>query len=119
MNKRSELLTSFEYKLEKVRKVSVIHRILRKYSWRGWFAAGPLHPRLRKTVDFHDAENRQRPRVQVNIVRAQVPPSREETSVKIACDVWYPPIWCRTKKRYQLPLNVLGLQWKKLQSAAH
>ncbi|GFY03432.1 hypothetical protein TNCV_1173881 [Trichonephila clavipes] len=33
---------------------------------RGWFVAGSLHPRLRvqprpKSVDFHDAENRQQP----------------------------------------------------------
>ncbi|GFX66788.1 hypothetical protein TNCV_3048861 [Trichonephila clavipes] len=33
--------------------------------WRGWFVAGFLHPRLRgrlrpKSMDFHDAENRQR-----------------------------------------------------------
>ncbi|GFS50904.1 hypothetical protein TNCV_4847981 [Trichonephila clavipes] len=34
--------------------------------WRGWFVAGLLYPRLRarprpKSMDFHDAENRQRP----------------------------------------------------------
>ncbi|GFX07590.1 hypothetical protein TNCV_4158621 [Trichonephila clavipes] len=34
--------------------------------WRGWFVAGPLHLRMRvrprlKSVDFVDAENRQRP----------------------------------------------------------
>ncbi|GFT02851.1 hypothetical protein TNCV_1846631 [Trichonephila clavipes] len=33
--------------------------------WLGWFVAGPLHPRLRvqprpKSVEFYDAENRQR-----------------------------------------------------------
>ncbi|GFX82971.1 transposon Ty3-G Gag-Pol polyprotein [Trichonephila clavipes] len=26
------------------------------------------------------------------------------------CGDWYPPVWCRTKKRYQLPGNVPGLQ---------
>ncbi|GFV55191.1 hypothetical protein TNCV_1382121 [Trichonephila clavipes] len=34
--------------------------------WRSWFVTGLLHPRLRvrprpEWVDFHDAENRQRP----------------------------------------------------------
>ncbi|GFX17882.1 hypothetical protein TNCV_2293301 [Trichonephila clavipes] len=33
---------------------------------------------------------------------------------KITSDDWYPPIWCRTKKRYQLPWNVLGLHNEKL-----
>ncbi|GFW34800.1 kelch domain-containing protein 3 [Trichonephila clavipes] len=32
-------------------------------------------------------------------------PSREKLSIKITCGDWYPPIWCCTKKRYQLPGN--------------
>ncbi|GFX89239.1 hypothetical protein TNCV_1339381 [Trichonephila clavipes] len=48
----------------------------------GWFVAGLRHLRLRvrfrpKTVDFHDAENLQRPCRM--IIRHQVPPSRDET----------------------------------------
>ncbi|GFY28343.1 hypothetical protein TNCV_4396751 [Trichonephila clavipes] len=40
--------------------------ILKPTGWRGWFVTGLLYPRLRvrprpKSVDFHDAENRQRP----------------------------------------------------------
>ncbi|GFU93433.1 hypothetical protein TNCV_2728201 [Trichonephila clavipes] len=39
---------------------------LRRHGRLGWFVAGLPHPRLRvrfrpKSVDFHDAENRQRP----------------------------------------------------------
>ncbi|GFS90983.1 hypothetical protein TNCV_2119831 [Trichonephila clavipes] len=31
--------------------------------------------------------------------------------VKTTCGDWYTPIWFRTKKRYQIPGNVLGLHW--------
>ncbi|GFS57522.1 hypothetical protein TNCV_1401861 [Trichonephila clavipes] len=39
-------------------------------------------------------------------------PLERKLDVKIICGDWYPPIWCRTKKRYQLPGNVLGLRWE-------
>ncbi|GFT47078.1 hypothetical protein TNCV_3747341 [Trichonephila clavipes] len=90
-----------------------------------------------KSVDFHNAENRQRPcRMIIRHVKdplsvylawmlsAKLNPStgsyRQELrclplgrklGIKITCGDWYPPIWCRTKKRYQLLVNVLSLQW--------
>ncbi|GFU16168.1 integrase catalytic domain-containing protein [Trichonephila clavipes] len=39
-----------------------------------------------------------------------MPPSGEELGVKITSGASYPPIWCRTKKRHQLPGKELGLQ---------
>ncbi|GFX41986.1 hypothetical protein TNCV_4515941 [Trichonephila clavipes] len=44
----------------------------------------------------------------VRIVRAQVSSSVEETLIKITSSNWYLPLWCRTKKRYQVPENTLG-----------
>ncbi|GFX20302.1 hypothetical protein TNCV_1438611 [Trichonephila clavipes] len=41
-------------------------------------------------------------------------PLGKKLGVKITRGDWYPPIWCRTKKRYQLSGNVLGLQWDPL-----
>ncbi|GFY05955.1 hypothetical protein TNCV_3862601 [Trichonephila clavipes] len=32
-------------------------------------------------------------------------PLGRKLGVKIACGNWYPPIWCRTIKRYRLPGN--------------
>ncbi|GFT15039.1 hypothetical protein TNCV_4316211 [Trichonephila clavipes] len=70
--------------------------------WRGWFVAGLLHPRLR----FDLASSRWIFMMQkidsghvIGIVRAHVPPSREE------------PIGHRTKKGYQLPGDVLAWDW--------
>ncbi|GFY24224.1 hypothetical protein TNCV_1012751 [Trichonephila clavipes] len=34
--------------------------------------------------------------------------------VKTTCSDWYPPVWSRTKKRHQLPGNVLSVQRKIL-----
>ncbi|GFX62742.1 hypothetical protein TNCV_3350681 [Trichonephila clavipes] len=66
-----------------------------------------LYPRLRvrpwpKSVDFDDAENRQRPCVPL--------PLGSKLGIKIICGDWYPPLWYRTKKRYQLLGNVLDNQ---------
>ncbi|GFU57653.1 hypothetical protein TNCV_3638081 [Trichonephila clavipes] len=44
------------------------------------------------------------------IVRSQVPPSGEETGRQNYLRQLVSPIWCRTKKGYQLLGNVLGLQ---------
>ncbi|GFW37139.1 uncharacterized protein TNCV_5020371 [Trichonephila clavipes] len=35
-------------------------------------------------------------------------PLGKKLGVKITCDNWYPPIWCRSKKRYQLPATYWG-----------
>ncbi|GFX09880.1 hypothetical protein TNCV_3565581 [Trichonephila clavipes] len=94
--------------------------------WLSWFVAGLLHPRLLvqprpKSVDFHDAENRQRPcrmimrhvknplwpfglgplgkiKFQFCIVRAQVPPSGEETGRQNYLRQLISPTWYRNKK---------------------
>ncbi|GFW17316.1 hypothetical protein TNCV_3905261 [Trichonephila clavipes] len=34
-------------------------------------------------------------------------PLGRKLGVKITCGDWYPPIWCRNKKRYQFPGNAL------------
>ncbi|GFV14054.1 hypothetical protein TNCV_525301 [Trichonephila clavipes] len=49
----------------------------------------------------------------VRIVRAQVPPSGEETGRQLPAAIGISPIWHRTKKRCLFPGNVLGLQWLK------
>ncbi|GFW70903.1 phosphatidylinositol-glycan biosynthesis class F protein [Trichonephila clavipes] len=38
-------------------------------------------------------------------------PLERKLGLKMTCGNWYPPIWCHTKKRYQLPGNILVLQW--------
>ncbi|GFY14666.1 hypothetical protein TNCV_647101 [Trichonephila clavipes] len=44
-------------------------------------------------------------------LKAHVSPSREETGCQnYVVVIGTPPIWCRPKKFYQLPGNVLGLQ---------
>ncbi|GFW28033.1 hypothetical protein TNCV_769131 [Trichonephila clavipes] len=108
--------------------------------WSDWFVAGCLHLRLRvrpqtKSVDFHDAENRQRPcRMIIQHVKdpssvclawvlleTLLNPSTVSQChssgrfsflpVKNTCGDWYPPIGCRTKERHHPPGKVLGLQW--------
>ncbi|GFX57958.1 hypothetical protein TNCV_3069251 [Trichonephila clavipes] len=107
--------------------------------WRGWFVAGLLRSRLwipprLKSVDFHDAENRQWPcrtackryleclfglgafekiisKYRFASSELKCLPLGRKLGVKITCGDWYPPIWCRSEKRYQLLENVLGLQW--------
>ncbi|GFT70756.1 hypothetical protein TNCV_2490941 [Trichonephila clavipes] len=39
-------------------------------------------------------------------------PLGRKLGVKYTCGHWYPPIWCHINKRYQLPGNILGLQWQ-------
>ncbi|GFU30985.1 hypothetical protein TNCV_3953231 [Trichonephila clavipes] len=99
--------------------------------WRGWFVTGLLYPGLRvrprpKSVDFHDAENRQWPcrrsleclfsldtldKIKNSSIDSQSSelrclPLGRKLSFKITCSDYCPPIRCRTKKRYQLPGNV-------------
>ncbi|GFY07251.1 hypothetical protein TNCV_1586061 [Trichonephila clavipes] len=93
--------------------------------WRDWFVIGLLHLRLRvrpKSVLFHYAENRRRPcrMIWVWMLSAKLNPSTSshrqglrclspgrKVGVKITCGDWYPPIWCRTKKRFLILGNVL------------
>ncbi|GFU69740.1 hypothetical protein TNCV_1221281 [Trichonephila clavipes] len=65
--------------------------------WRSWFVAGLVRPKLRvrprpKSVDFHNAENRQRFR----IARVQVPRGRKlgQNYIAVIC---IPFLWCRTQ----------------------
>ncbi|GFW68834.1 hypothetical protein TNCV_3640471 [Trichonephila clavipes] len=46
-------------------------------------------------------------------------PLWRKLNVKITCGDWYPPIWCRSKKRYQLPGNVLSLQCPETVPSRH
>ncbi|GFU88063.1 hypothetical protein TNCV_1336321 [Trichonephila clavipes] len=44
---------------------------------------------------------------QYRFTSSELLPLGRKLDIKITCGNWYPPIWCRTKKRYQLPGNVL------------